>query len=82
MAELLTKKEMLQLTPDLLEDWPNTYTFSKAIAEYFIKKEEGNIPACVFRPSISTILNPMYIKGSLHRFANIVIVGGCAVVFW
>lgn len=52
MASFLSKEEMATLTPSLLEKWPNTYTLTKAIAEYFVKKEEGTLPACIFRPAI------------------------------
>jgi len=52
MAELLTAEECDKLTPHLLEGWPNSYTFTKAMAEHFVKHEEGNIPVCVYRPAI------------------------------
>ena len=36
----------------ILGSYPNTYTFSKAIAERTLKKLRGNIPVTILRPSI------------------------------
>ena len=33
------------MTPSVLEDWPNTYTFTKQMAEYFVREE---VCVCVF----------------------------------
>jgi len=41
----------------------------------------GESHNCVCHPGYVNTRNNK-IKGSLHRFANITIVGGCAVVFW
>ncbi|RZC35435.1 NAD binding 4 domain containing protein, partial [Asbolus verrucosus] len=35
----------------ILGDWPNTYTFTKAIAENAVKKYSKNLPLCLIRPS-------------------------------
>jgi len=34
-------------------DWPNTYTFTKALAENDILSYENQLPISIFRPSIS-----------------------------
>ncbi|CAI6367905.1 unnamed protein product [Macrosiphum euphorbiae] len=39
-------------TRNVLEDWPNTYTFTKALAENIISTNENQLPISVFRPSI------------------------------
>lgn len=44
MVELLTKK--------LLKNKPNTYTFSKQLAEWLILKEGAGLPIAIVRPSI------------------------------
>ncbi len=42
-----------QLESDFKNDKrPNTYTFTKAIAESVIVKECGDLPCCIVRPSI------------------------------
>lgn len=50
---------ILQLTPSLIGNRPNTYTFTKALAESMLLKEAGNLPVAIVRPSI----------GELHRVA-------------
>jgi len=42
------------ITADILRQWPNTYTFTKAIAERLLLDERGHVPAVIFRPSIVT----------------------------
>lgn len=45
----------------LYKPWPNTYTFTKAMAEEVIKNEAGDLPIAIFRPSIviSTYEGPL-----------------------
>ncbi|XP_043486959.1 fatty acyl-CoA reductase wat-like [Polistes fuscatus] len=45
----------------LIESWPNTYTFTKSVAENIIKKQAGLIPIGIFRPGIviSTYREPI-----------------------
>lgn len=40
------------ITPRLIGDRPNTYTFTKALAETMLLKESGNLPVAIVRPSI------------------------------
>lgn len=40
------------LTPKIIKSRPNTYTFTKAIAEYLVFKECKDIPCAIVRPSI------------------------------
>lgn len=35
----------------LLGEWPNTYTFSKAISEDVVRRYSNGIPSCIVRPS-------------------------------
>ncbi|XP_021357688.1 fatty acyl-CoA reductase 1-like isoform X1 [Mizuhopecten yessoensis] len=47
------ESDVLQiLTPKMIGDRPNTYTYTKSIAEYLVKEECANIPTAIFRPSI------------------------------
>ena len=47
--------EMFQaITPMVLEKHPNTYTFTKAVAENLLAEERGSLPVAIFRPSIVT----------------------------
>lgn len=40
------------LTPKMIGDRPNTYTYTKSIAEVLLKEEYGSLPAAILRPSI------------------------------
>ncbi len=40
------------MTPKLLGERPNTYTFTKALAEQLIQQECGNLNVAIIRPSI------------------------------
>ncbi|XP_072379073.1 fatty acyl-CoA reductase wat-like [Diabrotica undecimpunctata] len=52
LVDTLDENTLLAITPGLLGKYPNTYTFTKCIAEDIVKKEAKNIPAALFRPSI------------------------------
>jgi fatty acyl-CoA reductase len=43
-----------KITPALLGDRPNTYTFTKALAESLLVRECGSLPVAIVRPSIVT----------------------------
>lgn len=40
------------ITPKLIGDRPNTYTFTKALAENLLVEECGSLPVAIVRPSI------------------------------
>ena len=40
------------LTEKIIQDRPNTYTFTKALAEYVISQEAKDLPLAIIRPSI------------------------------
>jgi hypothetical protein len=42
----------LSLFCSLLDEWPNTYAFTKAVAEDLVRDEGLGLPIGVFRPSI------------------------------
>lgn len=44
--------EVEKITPKLIGNYPNTYTFTKAIAERILEKRRGNIPVSYVRPTI------------------------------
>ena len=41
-----------EITPKLIGDWPNTYTFTKALTEYLVQQEKGDLNIAIIRPSI------------------------------
>lgn len=40
------------LTPKMISNRPNTYTYTKAIAEYLLYQNKEELPVVIFRPSI------------------------------
>ncbi|XP_075211573.1 putative fatty acyl-CoA reductase CG5065 isoform X1 [Lycorma delicatula] len=48
------------ITPKLLGKHPNTYTFTKALAEHIILTEHGKLPTAIVRPSVvlSSLIEP------------------------
>ncbi|KAL1109971.1 hypothetical protein AAG570_014080 [Ranatra chinensis] len=54
LVQLLDPPLLDQITPKLIEKRPNTYTFTKALAEHLILQQEGRLPIAIVRPSIVT----------------------------
>jgi len=48
----MTEEEADRETPLIIGDHPNTYTFTKNMAEHMIVEEKEEIPYCIVRPSI------------------------------
>lgn len=42
----------MSLACSLLDKWPNTYAFTKAIAEDSVRDQGAGLPIGVFRPAI------------------------------
>lgn len=69
---------ILQLTPSLIGKRPNTYTFTKALAEHMLLKEAGNLPVAIVRPSIGNIfyfprifvISYIYIYFIIHLYSD------------
>lgn len=45
---------LTQITPKLLGDKPNTYTFTKHLGEEILVTEGADLPIAIIRPSIIT----------------------------
>lgn len=52
--DALSDEDAVKLTPALIGDKPNTYTFTKSLAENLLRKEGAQLPITIVRPSIST----------------------------
>ncbi|XP_055679701.1 putative fatty acyl-CoA reductase CG5065 [Lutzomyia longipalpis] len=52
LVEWLPESMLDDLTPSLIGKRPNTYTFTKALAEHMLLNEAGNLPVAIVRPSI------------------------------
>ncbi|KAK2178517.1 hypothetical protein NP493_540g00009 [Ridgeia piscesae] len=56
------------MTPKLIHPRPNTYTFTKALAEHVILEAAENLPCCIVRPSIVGAICREPIKGWVDNF--------------
>uniref|UniRef100_A0A8D8T7M0 Fatty acyl-CoA reductase n=1 Tax=Cacopsylla melanoneura TaxID=428564 RepID=A0A8D8T7M0_9HEMI len=54
LASWLDVETMDILTPKLIHPHPNTYTYTKRLAESLVAREHPNLPVCIARPSIVT----------------------------
>lgn len=52
LTEILNDDQLACIAPQLLGKWPNTYAFTKAIAEDTVRQYSNGIPSCIVRPSI------------------------------
>ncbi|KAK7065196.1 hypothetical protein SK128_017954, partial [Halocaridina rubra] len=52
LTEWLDDKLLEDITPRLVEPRPNTYTYTKALAEHLLFNDGENLPIAVIRPSI------------------------------
>lgn len=54
----LSDDALQSATPSLIAPHPNTYTYTKRLAEKLVADEKDNMPVCIIRPAI----------GNNHRF--------------
>ncbi|ELU15103.1 hypothetical protein CAPTEDRAFT_142920 [Capitella teleta] len=47
-----SEQRLEELTPKLMHPWPNTYTFSKCLAEWLLHEEADDFPCCIMRPAV------------------------------
>uniref|UniRef100_A0A2A4K1U6 Fatty acyl-CoA reductase n=1 Tax=Heliothis virescens TaxID=7102 RepID=A0A2A4K1U6_HELVI len=61
MAEQMDVSRLNEITTELTRGWPNTYTFTKAIAEEMVRTYAAKLPICVVRPPIviNSYLEPL-----------------------
>lgn len=50
------------ITPALLKSHPNTYTYSKRLAECLVKAQYPKMPVCIARPSIGRFISSEHIS--------------------
>ena len=52
-------RELVANTKEILGNYPNTYTFTKALCERLIKRRRGDLPMTIVRPAI---INTSYLE--------------------
>ena len=50
----MSDEEVTNNTQQIIGKFPNTYTFTKNLAEQMFERSRGNTPAVIYRPSIIT----------------------------
>jgi alcohol-forming fatty acyl-CoA reductase len=54
-AEWMDEKTLDLITPTLMKPHPNTYTYSKRLAECLVRDAYPNLPVAIIRPSIGKL---------------------------
>lgn len=57
LSECLDEHTLNVLTPTIIKDFPNTYTYTKVLAEDIVQTYAGDLPVTVFRPGIGIALS-------------------------
>ncbi|XP_022827109.1 fatty acyl-CoA reductase wat-like [Spodoptera litura] len=52
IAETMEEERINDIATSMIKSWPNTYTFTKAVAESLVKDMGKDLPICVVRPAI------------------------------
>ncbi|EDW81680.1 uncharacterized protein Dwil_GK10887 [Drosophila willistoni] len=52
LSECLDEHTLNTLTPTIINGYPNTYTFTKVLAENIVQQDAQNLPVTIFRPGI------------------------------
>ncbi|KAK4878721.1 hypothetical protein RN001_011227 [Aquatica leii] len=67
LTDTIQERLLDKVTPILLDQWPNTYTYTKAIAEDVVRQDGEGLPVGLFRPAVvvSTYKEP--IKGWINN---------------
>lgn len=55
LTEWLDDRVLEDLTPRLVSPRPNTYTYTKALAEHLLVNDAGKLPISIVRPSIGRL---------------------------
>lgn len=67
LTKIFDDSKLESITKDIIKPWPNTYSFTKAIAESVVKEEADGLPIAVFRPSIVIGTSEGPIKGWINN---------------
>ncbi|CAO1365920.1 unnamed protein product [Diamesa hyperborea] len=82
-AEWMTEETMDVMGNRMMAPHPNTYTYTKRLAEILVRDEFPNLPLCIVRPSIVTPAYQEPLPGwvdSLNGPIGIMVAGGKGVI--
>ncbi|KAF2904770.1 hypothetical protein ILUMI_01406 [Ignelater luminosus] len=60
LANELEERVLDEITPGLMSEWPNTYCYTKAVAENMLREKAKDLPAGLFRPSVGRTTHREY----------------------
>ncbi|KAH8383343.1 hypothetical protein KR009_008052 [Drosophila setifemur] len=66
--ELMSDEVLDKMESVMLGSFPNTYTYTKALAEDVIRREAGDLPLCIFRPAIIIATDEDPVSGWIDNF--------------
>ncbi|XP_046683821.1 fatty acyl-CoA reductase wat-like isoform X2 [Homalodisca vitripennis] len=72
-----------QITPQILDKWPNTYVYTKSVAEDLVLRYSKGLPVAVFRPAVVVATNSEPIPGwidNLYGATGVVVGCGTGVL--
>lgn len=55
LVDTETDENLTKMTKSFIDPWPNTYAFTKQVAEDMIQREAKGLPLGVLRPGISEL---------------------------
>lgn len=68
VTDALPDDILTRLTPQLIHPWPNTYAYTKAIAEEVVRVKGKGLPTTVVRPAIVIATSKEPIAGWINNF--------------
>jgi len=68
VSGLLGKEVMNRISNELCHDFPNTYTYTKALAEEAVLTKGSGLPICIFRPGIVVPIHKEPIPGWVDNY--------------
>ncbi|KAH8413644.1 hypothetical protein KR222_002543, partial [Zaprionus bogoriensis] len=68
LREMLDDKVIDDMAPALIGEYPNTYTYTKALAEQVVQMESDQVPVCVFRPAAIIATDKEPVSGWIDNF--------------
>ncbi|XP_071576188.1 fatty acyl-CoA reductase wat-like [Temnothorax nylanderi] len=80
LLDILDDEKLNKFTPTLIGKWPNSYAYTKAIAEDTVRQYSVGIPTCIVRPSIVTSTAEEPVEGWINNvYGAMGVVVGCAL---
>ncbi|KAF2904474.1 hypothetical protein ILUMI_01714 [Ignelater luminosus] len=68
LVEIFDEDKLEEMTPLIIGKWPNTYVFTKSIAENVVGNEAADLPLAIVRPSIVVATANEPIPGWIDNF--------------